>query len=374
MKKIIKRMMIILLSLLFILCIAIFAFIQHPKFGKRPSGERLEKIEQSAHYKNGEFQNLEKTTVIVEGVSFFEVFKKFLFVDNKPKVLIPSIKTDLFKLDKSKDILVWFGHSSYFMQIDGKNILVDPVLSGNASPLFFTTKAFEGSDIYTPADIPEIDYLFITHDHWDHLDYKTIIQLKPKIKKVICSLGLGEDLEYWGYNPAIIIEKDWNEEIVLDSGFKAYTLTSRHFSGRGFVRNKTLWTSFVLQTPTIKIFMGCDGGYGTHFKEIGKTFGEFDLAILENGQYNKNWKNIHMQPEEVLQAAKDLNAHRLLPVHSSKFALALHPWDEPLIRITALNTSKELVLITPIIGEQVNLKDSTQKYSHWWEGIHEKTK
>ncbi|MFZ4412638.1 MAG: MBL fold metallo-hydrolase, partial [Bacteroidales bacterium] len=103
MKKIIKRMMIILLSLLFILCIAIFAFIQHPKFGKRPSGERLEKIEQSAHYKNGEFQNLEKTTVIVEGVSFFEVFKKFLFVDNKPKVLIPSIKTDLFKLDKSKD-------------------------------------------------------------------------------------------------------------------------------------------------------------------------------------------------------------------------------------------------------------------------------
>ena len=240
--------------------------------------------------------------------------------------------------------------------------------------LFFTTKAFEGSDIYTPADIPEIDYLFITHDHWDHLDYKTIIQLKPKIKKVICSLGLGEDLEYWGYNPAIIIEKDWNEEIVLDSGFKAYTLPSRHFSGRGFVRNKTLWTSFVLQTRSLKLLMGCDGGYGTHFKEIGKTFGGFDLAILENGQYNKNWKNIHMQPEEVLQAAKDLHAHRVLPVHSSKFALALHPWDEPLKRITALNTPKEFVLITPIIGEQVNLNDSTQKFSHWWENIQEKKK
>jgi len=273
------------------------------------------------------------------------------------------------KLDSNIDVLVWFGHSSYFIQIDGKKILVDPVLSGSASPLSFTTKAFKGSDPYKADDIPEIDYLFITHDHWDHLDYDTIIKLKPKIKKVICPLGLGENLEYWGYNPTIIIEKDWNEKIILDSSFTAYTVPARHFSGRSFQRNKSLWTAFVLHTPTFKFYIGGDGGYDTHFAEIGKTFGEFDLAILENGQYNDKWKYIHMKPEEVLQAAKDLKAKRLLPVHSSKFALALHPWNEPLKRITAANKQINLPLLTPIIGEQVKLKDSIQFFPEWWEGI-----
>ena len=361
--------MIILISFIIVLILIVYAFIIKPKFGKRPSGERLKMIKNSPNFKNGKFQNYKHTPVMIREAEFFKVLKDFIFSKNKPNGIIPSIKTDLLNLERDKDILVWFGHSSYFIQIDGKKILIDPVFSGHASPFSFTTKAFKGSDAYKSSDIPEIDYLFITHDHWDHLDYETILKLKPKIKKVICGLGVAEHLVYWGYDSSIIIEKDWNEKIVLETGFNAYTVPSRHFSGRGFVRNKTLWTSFILQTPEFKIFISCDGGYDTHFSEIGEKFGEFDLAIMENGQYNKNWKYIHMMPEQVIEAAKDLKAMKIIPGHSSKFALSIHEWDEPLKRIMALSKQQNFQLLTPMIGEQVNLKDSSQKFSEWWKDV-----
>ena len=195
------------------------------------------------------------------------------------------------------------------------------------------------------------------------------MKLKNKIKKVICGLGVGEHFEYWGFDYKKIIEKDWNEKINLDSGFTVSTAPARHFSGRSFKRNTSLWTAFVLQTPSMKIYLGGDGGYDSHFAEIGKTFGEFDLAILENGQYNNNWKYIHSAPEEVLQAAKDLHAKRLLPVHSSKFILALHPWDEPLNRISELCKGSDIKLLTPMIGEEVNLNDKEQVFKQWWKDV-----
>jgi L-ascorbate metabolism protein UlaG (beta-lactamase superfamily) len=351
---------------------AVLIFIRQQQFGQTPSGERLKRVEQSPNYRDGSFQNLNHTPDLTEGVSYYEVLKEFLFTKKfrlKPIDSIPSTKTDLLTLDPSKDILVWFGHSSYFIQIDGKKILVDPVLSGAASPISFTTKAFMGSDAYTTDDIPEIDYLFISHDHWDHVDYETLQELKPKIKKVICGLGTGEHFEYWGFEKLIIHEEDWNVKIELDSGFTAYTVPARHFSGRAFARNKSLWTSFVFKTPTMQFFFGGDSGYDTHFASIGETYGTFDVVILENGQYDKSWKYIHMMPDEVLQAAKDLNAKSLFPVHSSKFVLANHAWDDPLKQITEFNKLVNVPLITPIIGEQVNLKDSTQTFSPWWTTI-----
>lgn len=364
--------MITALLIIVLLALAMVIFMSQAKFGKMPGRARLEKIKQSPNFRNGSFQNLSHTPTLAEGTSYYQVFKDFFFSDRKrvkPSDMIPSRKTDLRAIEPGADVLVWFGHSSYFMQLDGRRFLVDPVLSGSASPIAMTTRSFIGTDVYTPDDFPEIDYLFITHDHWDHLDHQTIVRLKPKIGKVVCGLGTGEHLEHWGYDPSVIIEKDWNEEISLEPGFSAYTVPARHFSGRGFSRNKSLWTSFVLQTPANRIFIGGDSGYDHHFAAIGKKFGGFDLAILENGQYNRNWRYIHMMPHEVLQAAKDLGAARVFPVHSGKFALSNHAWDAPLSTITELNKEAGLSVVTPMIGEVVNLKDKTQLFSEWWTRI-----
>src|SRR5882757_7589258 len=360
--------MVIFLVIIALVIVAFYAYLQQSKFGKAPTGERLQIIKNSPNYKDGKFQNIHHTPSLTEGYSFTKVLYEFLFKKQpgrKPVDSIPSVKTDLLNLPADRDILVWFGHSSYFMQIDGKKILVDPVFSGNASPISGSNKAFTGTDIYTVDDLPFIDYLFISHDHYDHADHKTLVQLKTKVNKVICGLGVGAHLEYWGYVAKNIIEKDWNEKIELDNNFIVYTTPARHFSGRKFTRNTTLWLSFVLQTPTMKIFIGADSGYDTHFAEIGNTYGPFDLAIIENGQYDIKWRYIHLLPPEVLQAAKDVKAKRLFPVHSSKFAMANHGWKEPLSKVTELNAAINIPLVTPMIGEQVNLKDSDQQFSQW---------
>ena len=342
-----------------------------PSFGKKSTGERLEKIKNSPNYKDGQFQNLSHTPDLTDGAGYFTVLKDFLFGKSKrskPAGRLPSQKTNLLTLEPGENILVWFGHSSYFMQVDGKTILVDPVLSGSASPIKFTTTSYKGSDVYTANDFPAIDYLFISHDHWDHLDYSTILKLKSKIKKVITGLGTGAHLEHWGFDKKIILEKDWNEEIILDKGFIVNTNPGRHFSGRGLKRNLALWMSFVLTTPNMKIFIGGDSGYDAHFKTIGDTYGPFDLAILECGQYNRYWKHIHMMPEEVVQAGIDLKTKKIFPVHWGKFSLSLHAWDEPVTRVTAEANKKNMHIITPMIGEAVNLQNFTPS-NDWWVNI-----
>lgn len=364
--------MALFLCILIILTIIIYSFLLQPKFGSRPSGQGLQHIEASPNYRNRQFQNLSVTPQMTEGASLASVLREFMFgkkAHRKPAQPLPSVKTNLLQLRKEEDVLVWMGHSSYFMRVDGRTILVDPVLSGHASPLSFTTKSFAGADIYTTDDIPAIDYLFITHDHWDHLDYDTVKKLQPKIRTVITGLGTAAHLERWGFNSNMIIEKDWNETASLANGFSVTVTPARHFSGRTFVRNKATWASFVLQTPAHRIFIGGDSGYDTHFKAIGNTHGPFDLAILECGQYNKSWKYIHMMPEETVQAAQDLGAKKLLPVHWAKFALSLHAWDEPIQRVYKAAAEKNMPLLTPMIGEQVNIDDDSQTFSAWWKDI-----
>ena len=364
-------MLIAILFFIAVMIIAVSTFLRQPQFGRPSSGERRQLIQQSPNYKNGQFQNRNITPALTEGASYLGVMREFFFGKSKrgkPAAILPSKTVDLLAFDKDKDVLVWFGHSSYFMQLDGKKFLVDPVLSGSASPIKFTTRSFRGSDVYTANDIPSIDYLFITHDHWDHLDYDTIIRLKPKIKKIITGLGVGEHLEYWGFNKNMIIEKDWDEEVVLEDGFIVNTAPARHFSGRGFKRNGSLWMSFILKTPRFKIYIGGDSGYDDHFAEIGNKFGPFDLAILENGQYDKNWKYIHMMPEEVIQAAQDLNAKTLLPVHWSKFSLSIHAWDEPIVRASDEARRKNVKLLHPMIGEAIDLKENFSSTA-WWENV-----
>lgn len=371
-KGMLKRMLIGFFSIALILVVGIWIFLQAPKFGKYPSGDRLERIEKSPNYRDGKFRNLSHTPDLTEGSTYYSVMKEFFFSERprlKPVDSIPSTKTDLHGLDPDENSLVWFGHSSYFLQIDGKRFLVDPVLSGAASPVAATTRSFPGTDIYSTTDIPSIDYLLITHDHWDHLDYQTVTALRDQVGMVFCGLGVGAHLEHWGFDPARIVELDWSDSTKLGPGFDLHVRPTRHFSGRGLFRNKSLWVSFVLEAPSARLYLGGDSGYDSHFKSIGEEFGSFDLAILENGQYDKSWKYIHLMPEEVIRASTELRAKRLLAVHSSKFALGNHPWDEPLARVSELAARERVKLITPMIGQAVDLRDSAQVFDRWWNGV-----
>lgn len=368
-KKKLSRMLWIILSVILLLIIAGVVFINQPQFGKNPGVERLERIKNSPHYRDGEFQNIHETPQLTLDKGRISSMLDFLTRDNEQLLPHPDllpIKTDIKNLDRNENVLIWFGHSSYLIQQEAKRMLVDPVFY-NASPVSFVNKAFNGVNIYKPGDMPDIDYLIISHDHWDHLDYRTVTELKPRVRKVICPLGVGEHFEFWGYDKDKIIELDWYEDTDLDSGFHVYCLPARHFSGRGLSPNQTLWASFLLQTPSEKIYVGGDSGYDTHYKEIGEKFGKIDLSILENGQYNEGWKYIHIMPDELAKAAKELNIGKLFTVHNSKYALAYHKWNEPLNKIYEAAQRNSINLITPRIGEIVYLNDSTQVFTRWWE-------
>lgn len=336
--------------------------------GKNPQGKRLERILRSPNYRDKAFQNLSHTDQLSKDHSFLKMSKEFF---NKSKTVepskdIPFIKTDLKNIDAGEPVIVWFGHSSYFIRINGKNILVDPVFSGNASPFSFMIKAFKGSNEYTVDDMPEIDLLLLTHDHYDHLDYKTITQLRPKVKQVFCGLGLGSHLEYWGIEESNITEFDWWDEHAFLNDISLVAAPARHYTGRGPVRSKMLWCSFILKTTTHTLYLGGDSGYDTHFKTIGEKHGPFDIALLECGQYNAAWPNIHMMPEETVQASIDLNAKVLFPVHWAKFALAMHDWDEPVKRVVKKADELNVMIVTPMIGERVILNDN-YVFKNWWE-------
>ena len=371
-KKIGKRILIVVLAVFFLVFVSAGVYMQHPKFGKSPSGARLERIKKSPNYKDGQFQNASETPTFPEGYTFWGELRKSLFntyPNRRPDEIIPSVKTDLHHLPVDSAVVVWFGHSSCFIQVAGKRILIDPVFSANASPVPGSVKAFEGTSSYTVADLPDIDYLLISHDHYDHLDYETVLALKNKTKKVICGLGVGAHFEYWGYPTEKIMECDWHEKIDLDSSMTIYTLPTRHKSGRGLKQNNTLWLSFLLQTPETKIYISGDGGYDKRFKAIGDQFGPIDLAILEDGQYDSAWHYVHLLPEEVLKAAQDLKAKKVLPVHHSKFVLARHAWNEPLDKLATLATADHIPLATPLMGEIVNLNDASKIFDHWWKGV-----
>ncbi|MDN3593760.1 MBL fold metallo-hydrolase [Zunongwangia endophytica] len=338
------------------------------QFGKAPSGMRLERIEQCDNYKNGSFQNAVPTSVNAENASTFSILKEMM---NRPKSVnpsqkIPSVVTNLKRIDGHKPSFVWFGHSSYLLKVKDYTVLVDPVFSGNASPVSFFGKAYDGANEYTVEDMPQIDILLLTHDHYDHLDYPTIEKLKSKVKRIVCSLGVGSHLEYWGYSAAIITELNWWESVKIIDDFKITATPARHFSGRLFTRGNTLWSSFVFEIFGYVFYLGGDSGYSPQFKEIGDKFGSFDLAVMECGQYNENWPKIHNFPEEMVTAAKDLKAKKVIPVHWAKFTLATHPWNEPIKRFTKAANDQNLSYVSPKIGE---LYELNQKFEQevWWD-------
>jgi L-ascorbate metabolism protein UlaG (beta-lactamase superfamily) len=364
---------IILIALLaMVLAVSGCFYFRQAKFGRLPQGDRLDRISQSPNYQGGTFHNREPIVSVVEGGSGLGLWLKFLLRNDDnltPPAPVPVVKTDLKAMAPDRDAVVWLGHSSYFIRLNGRTILIDPVLSDHASPVSFSTRAFDGTTLYTAEDIPDIDYLLISHDHWDHLDYDTVIALKPRIGRVVTGLGVGEHFTRWGFPEASIVEADWDDTVQLEDGLTVHVLTARHFSGRLFDRNRTLWVAFALETPSQRIFYSGDSGYGSHFKAIGQRFGGFDLALLDSGQYNEAWQYVHMNPEQAAQAAQDLHAASALPSHAGRFNISYHSWDDPFRRFVTAAQGRPYRQVTPEIGEVVHLDDPRQTFPRWWETL-----
>lgn len=354
------------------LVVGVVAYLQHPKFDTLPQGASLDAVRQSPHQVGGEFRNLIDTPMRTGDSSFVANVASMVLDRNqrlKPAAPVPSVQRDLKALDPAQDLVVWLGHSSYFVQIGGRRILIDPVFSTEAAPAPYLNTAFAGSTPYAADDIPDIDTLLITHDHWDHLDHPSAVALRDRVRHVVTGLGLGATLERWGYPRERIHEADWNTVVTLDEGLRIHVLPARHYSGRMFTRNRTLWVGYALETAQRRIFFSGDSGYGPHFREIGERLGGFDLVALDAGQYDVRWANIHMVPEEAAQAATDLQAKALLPGHAGRFTIAAHDWDEPFVRLAVASTGKPYRLLTPVIGDVVRLDDSGQDFTPWWRAM-----
>ncbi|WP_025763831.1 MBL fold metallo-hydrolase [Dyadobacter tibetensis] len=348
----------------------VFFSLRMESLGKAPKGDRLLRIKQSPHYKDGSFQNLTPTPVQSEDASLIKMLHKMLINPNpnvSPKADVPVVRTAFLIAPSPNPTITYFGHSSYMIQRNGINILVDPVFSKRISPVsFIGTKGFKGSLAYGLEDLPSIDFVVLTHDHYDHMDHHTIKAMIDSPTRFVVPLGVGAHLEYWGIAAERITELDWWETTSIIPDVNLTATPARHFSGRSLKRGQTLWVSYVFKTASETLFLGGDSGYEQHFKEIGRKFGPFDLAILECGQYNRWWPYIHMMPEQTVQASFDLGAKALWPVHWGKYALAMHDWNEPARRIAHKAHELNMPLATPMIGEQIILGKPWPN-SEWWE-------
>lgn len=345
-------------GLLLVFALGVWLFLNSSSFGSLPKGDRLARVRNSPNYRDGAFKNLDSTVLMVGEKNRWETLYEVLSkrVEGlRPDKPVEVVKTDLSALPRDSDLFVWFGHSSYLLQLGGVRFLVDPVFY-NAAPVSFVNRAFPGTDVYRAEDVPDVDYLIISHDHWDHLDYEAVTRLRGRVGKVVLPLGVGEHFERWGYAPADLIELDWWERAAPAEGCTLHCLPARHFSGRGLTSNQSLWASYMLEVGGKTVFVGGDSGYGRHFKMIAERFPRIDLAIMENGQYNEEWRYIHTLPGKLIDEVRELAPKSVITVHHSKFALASHPWDEPLRNERRIDAETDARLLVVKIGEVLILE------------------
>ena len=343
-----------------------------PNFGTRPSEVERAKFNQSRQYNTtkGIFQNRvpEVLAIMRKRSMNFKTFYEFMKGNKnaKPENKLPEVKPDLAEFLSTSSNLksIWFGHSTFLLNMSGKIILVDPVFSASAAPVSFMVKRFQ-EPVLSLEDLPKIDYILISHDHYDHLDMKVMKFFAQKNVKFITPLGVGSHLIGWGVKSENIVERDWWEGITFDD--LTFTATpAQHFSGRDGVHdNETLWASWVIKDANNSVYFSGDSGFDTHFKEIGDKFGPFDVAFLENGQYNELWQEVHVLPEESSQAFLDLQGKRMVPVHWGMFDLSLHSWYEPIEQLEEQAKLKNINLLTPKFGQIVYTKKDNI-FEKWW--------
>ena len=360
-------------SLLGLAMMAFFLYVAYGQpFGRIADAINETYLHQSPHWREGYFQNVIETKT---GSSAWETIKstyKFMTQGQdrrpKPKLAVrPVHPTQLQRLARSRTVVTWLGHSALLLQIDGQLWLLDPMLGKRVSPVdWFGPSRFCDQPPLTADQIPAVDVVVISHDHWDHLDHRTIKAIHGRVGRFVTALGVKSHLVHWGVAAEKITELDWHQSLQL-GGVTLTATPSRHFSGRKRRQlYKTFWASFVIRSARHRLFFGSDSGYFEGFSKIGERYGPFDLTMLECGAYSDYWPDIHMAPEETAQAHLDLRGRLLLPIHWGAFSLALHPWREPIERLLTIAEQQRIEVIHPMVGGCYELGGKLPK-ERWWE-------
>ena len=331
----------------------------------------MEKYSKSPNWDGKKFNNLEETTDDVNLRTLPGLLRKQMKgrSERGPKQSLPVLTEELPDAASDDGIprFIWYGHSVLLLRFAGRNLLIDPMFGPDASPIGpIVSGRFSKDTLAIIERLPKLDAILFTHDHYDHLDYASISRLKEKVDTYIVALGVGRHLERWGIPSAQITELDWWDSLQFHQIELTFT-PSRHFSGRGPTdRTKSLWGGWVLRNDKHRIYWTGDGGYGKHFKEVGDRLGPFHWIFTECGQYNELWHQIHMYPEECIQAAKDARASLAIPVHWAGFTLAMHSWKEPVERFVAEASLRGQEIACPRIGAVVKLGEEPNN-DFWWE-------
>ncbi|MEP1034839.1 MBL fold metallo-hydrolase [Ekhidna sp.] len=372
--KLFKRIMLLLVSIILLIIVSVIVFFKAaPQIGGKASGERLARMEKAQNYVGGKFQNTVETKMEMSFKDVRRTLAHYLFADKTFKNPQEPIRVQPFNAQAFEQVpddsiaFTWFGHSTILMKINGVTILADPVIEGQRASMFsfMGPERFDYSRHISVNDLPNIDAVILSHDHYDHLDYPTIKALNDKVSRFFLPLGVGAHFEEWGVSADNITELNWWDEIELEGLKLAFTPT-RHFSGRGFGdRFKTLWGSWVIIGENKRLYFSGDSGYFEGFKEIGEKYGPFDLTFMECGAYNEGWSEIHMFPEETAQAHLDVKGKLLMPIHWGKFDLSLHSWKESVERLSQRAAEENVRLFTPEVGQMIFLSDSNN-LDKWW--------
>jgi L-ascorbate metabolism protein UlaG (beta-lactamase superfamily) len=365
-------------ALVLLLIVAVGAFILLrstewlASFGGRVGGARLERARRSPQFVDGQFRN-RQTSPIMSG-SLREMARRQFFgpEQREPLRVIPVVARtarDYAEPPASGLRATWIGWASVLVEIDGHVILTDPIWSDRCSPSTLVgPKRFHPPPIALQ-ELPRIDAVVISHDHYDHLDMATIRALAPRGVHFVVPLGVGAHLERWGVAAGQIHELDWNESVAID-GLSFTATPARHYSGRRpRHNNETLWASWVVKGPRHRIFFSGDSGYSDQFRVIGATHGPFDLTLIKIGASDPTWSAIHMTPEEAVQTHLDLRGRVMLPVHWATFNLAFHAWREPADRALAAATKAGVTLVVPTPGELVEPDAPPVRREAWWANI-----
>ena len=331
-----------------------------PQFGAAASGERLARMRANAHFHDGRFVNdLPPARYTFADVRALVVGQFVGDETRVPPVPIPVVRIASNALKTAAPApglrAFWIGHASVYVELDGVRILIDPMFSEYASPFDIGPKRFHPPPLRL-ADLPVIDAVLITHDHYDHLDMRTVQRLAQRGSTFFVPLGIGAHLQAWGVPDAQIRDLEWWQEAEL-RGVRIVSTPSRHYSGRGLTdKNSTLWTSWSVIGSKHRFYVSGDTGYSDHFARIGERFGPFDMAFMKIGAYGPGapWLDIHMSPEDAVRAHRAIRGRRMFPVHWGTFNLAFHDWNEPVRRTVAAAAANQVELVTPRVGEMVD--------------------